>query len=198
MRQDDGDQERGLEQAITELRQDVDVRVEWREALDRELLQIAPMQIAPIATRHRPGRRWQFTPVTAIAAALVCMISGAALNDVIRRSATSSRSADVAVMPVSTQTIGVRFSVMAPGAHRVSLVGDFNGWNADATPLELARDGQTWTTLLPLAAGRHAYAFVIDGQVVRDPTAPQAPEEDFGVPNSLVLVSNTGTMSTSR
>ena len=86
--------------------------------------------------------------------------------------------------------IGVRFAVMAAGAARVSLVGDFNGWDPDATPLRLASDGRTWVAMLPMREGRHTYAFVIDGEVVADPSAPRAADDDFGTPSSLMLVSN--------
>lgn len=180
-------------QAIREMQQEVPVRAEWREALDRELLQLAPSGPAPLTRR----RHWQISRPMAIAAALGFMMVGAVLRDAThlfgpdRSHSAEPVARDVASRTTSpASTIGVRFSVMAPGVQRVSLVGDFNGWNADATPLEVAADGQTWTTMLPLPAGRHAYAFVIDGQVVRDPAAPAEAEEDFGVPNSLVLVSN--------
>lgn len=182
-----------LLQAIREMQREVPVRAEWREALDRELLQLTPSEPTPRGW----SRHWQIPRPMAIAAALGFMMVGAVLRDAahlfgpahpysaepVARDATSRTASQVS-------TIGVRFSVMAPGVQRVSLVGDFNGWNADATPLEVAADGQTWTTMLPLPAGRHAYAFVIDGQVVRDPAAPAEAEEDFGVPNSLVLVSS--------
>ena len=34
-----------------------------------------------------------------------------------------------------------RFIVWAPNARAVSLVGDFNGWNREATPMELLEGG---------------------------------------------------------
>ena len=177
-----------LGQAIREMQQEVPVRAEWREALDRELLQLAPSEPAPLTRR----RHWQISRPMAIAAALGFMVGGVAGRGASVRARSFPQCGTVMSSRTtsSASTIGVFFSVMAPGVQRVSLVGDFNGWNADATPLEVAADGQTWTTMLPLPAGRHAYAFVIDGQVVRDPAAPAEAEEDFGVPNSLVLVSN--------
>lgn len=83
----------------------------------------------------------------------------------------------------------VQFVLVAPGASRVALVGDFNDWDPDTTPLRRAGDGHMWTVELPLAPGRHTYAFVVDGnRWVQDESAPLAPEDDFGVRNSVVLV----------
>ena len=46
-----------------------------------------------------------------------------------------------------------------------------------------------WTVELPLAPGRHRYAFVLDdGRWVADPSAPRAPGADFGSPSSVVTV----------
>ena len=81
----------------------------------------------------------------------------------------------------------VKFVFVAPSASKVSLVGDFNAWNANATPMQ--RTGGTWTVTLPLRAGRHLYSFVVDGtQWLPDPSAPLAPEDGFGHANSVVLV----------
>ena len=82
----------------------------------------------------------------------------------------------------------VRFVLVAPEAGRVSLVGDFNAWDAARTPMRAAGDG-VWTVELPVGAGRHLYAFVVDGtRWVADPTAPLAPEDDFGARNSVLVV----------
>ena len=82
----------------------------------------------------------------------------------------------------------VQFELIAPAASRVTLVGSFNEWNPAATPL--SRDATTgkWTVSIRLAPGRHVYAFVVDGDVTPDPTAPRAADADFGTPNSVVFV----------
>lgn len=86
----------------------------------------------------------------------------------------------------------LKFVLVAPHAKGVSLVGDFNDWNAAATPMVRTPTGGTWSVVLPLTPGRHVYAFVVDGasgtQWVTDPGAPLAPADGFGVPNSVVLV----------
>src|SRR5262249_19670849 len=39
---------------------------------------------------------------------------------------------------------GVRFAVWAPNAQRVSVVGDFNGWNPDADPMRPRGSTGVW------------------------------------------------------
>ncbi len=74
-------------------------------------------------------------------------------------------------------------------AERVSLVGTFNGWALDSTPMQRASTGNVWIVSLPVTPGRHTYSFVIDGtRWVADPAAPPAPDSDFGKPGSVILV----------
>lgn len=84
----------------------------------------------------------------------------------------------------------VEFMLVAPHAARVSLVGEFNGWDASATPMRHSERGDgTWSVSVPLGEGRHVYAFVIDDSTwVPDPQAPLAPERWFGERNSVVVV----------
>lgn len=84
----------------------------------------------------------------------------------------------------------VQFVLVVPGARRVSLVGDFNGWDAQATPLATAASARgVWAAEVPLAPGRHVYAYVIDDSTwMPDPAAARAPRDDFGNPNSVIVV----------
>jgi len=86
----------------------------------------------------------------------------------------------------------VRFVLVAPTAHAVAVVGDFNDWQVGATPLRPAASGRMWTVDVPLAPGRHRYAFVVDGESwLADPTAPRASGADFGTPSSVVTVAES-------
>jgi 1,4-alpha-glucan branching enzyme len=76
---------------------------------------------------------------------------------------------------------------VAPSAGNVSVVGDFNQWNPSAIPLRRLSDG-TWIADVPLAPGRYAYAFVVDGRLEPDPSAPRAADGDFGVANSIIMI----------
>jgi 1,4-alpha-glucan branching enzyme len=81
----------------------------------------------------------------------------------------------------------VRFTLRAPGARRVAIVGDFNRWDPAATPLAAAAG--RWEVEVPLTPGRHAYAFVVDGRRwVLDPAAPSERDPDFGREHSVTVV----------
>ena len=62
------------------------------------------------------------------------------------------------VMTVGTAT-GVHFAVWAPNAARVSVVGDFNGWDGRVNPMRLLVPYGVWTIFIPgLKAGeRYKY-----------------------------------------
>ena len=44
---------------------------------------------------------------------------------------------------------GVRFAVWAPNARRVSVVGDFNGWDGRRHPMRLRHDAGVWELFIP-------------------------------------------------
>jgi Carbohydrate-binding module 48 (Isoamylase N-terminal domain) len=107
----------------------------------------------------------------------------------------TGRPPDVAVLqpPLAPHDTIIKFVLVAPLASTVSVVGDFNEWDAKATPMNRTPTGGTWSVAIPLRPGRHVYAFVVNGangstQWVADPTAPLAPEDGLGAPNSVVLV----------
>jgi 1,4-alpha-glucan branching enzyme len=94
--------------------------------------------------------------------------------------------------PPSAEREVVRFELSAPRASHVALVGSFNEWNPVATPLARDASGK-WVVAVQLPRGRHVYAFVVDGDVTADPSAPRAADDDFGSPSSVVLVSSPRT-----
>jgi hypothetical protein len=109
--------------------------------------------------------------------------------------ATADRLGAPEVTPVAAAVDTVRlirFSISAPDAQRVSLVGDFNGWTRSGTELSASAVAGVWTITLPLPPGRHQYAFLIDGERwVIDPTATVVNDE-FGTETSVVTVSGAG------
>ncbi|WP_309118569.1 1,4-alpha-glucan branching protein GlgB [Paenibacillus sp.] len=61
---------------------------------------------------------------------------------------------------------GVRFAVWAPRAEAVSVVGDFNGWDSAANPLEKASHG-VWAGFVPRVGEGTVYKYAVrstDGQ----------------------------------
>ena len=81
----------------------------------------------------------------------------------------------------------VEFVLRASADSGVALVGDFNDWDASATPLHPDRDG-VWTVTVPLRPGRYRYTFIVDGSWRQDPAAPRALEDDFGRPTSVITI----------
>lgn len=104
----------------------------------------------------------RYASALALLAALVCGLAGAAWS------------------------AQVTFTYAAPGASKVSLAGEFNGWSDAANPLK--NDGGTWTLVLDLAPGTYQYKFVADGQWKQDPGNPDGVPDGFGGNNSVVTV----------
>jgi hypothetical protein len=83
----------------------------------------------------------------------------------------------------------VRFDLHLPtNAKAVALVGDFNDWNETANPMARQTKDGSWSANVPLAPGRHVYAFVVDGKKwLVDPLAPQVPDDGLGPTNAVVI-----------
>jgi hypothetical protein len=84
--------------------------------------------------------------------------------------------------------VPTQFVLEAADAQRVSVVGEFNDWKVGE--VEMVRVGAgMWTATVPLAPGRHVYAYVIDGTLlVADPRAPKSGDSDYGREGSVVMV----------
>jgi hypothetical protein len=52
--------------------------------------------------------------------------------------------------------------VAAPEAYRITIVGDFNGWNANATPMKRLRSGDFKATLKLPAGKEYRFRYLID------------------------------------
>ena len=80
------------------------------------------------------------------------------------------------------------FFCHAPEAERVSLIGDFNNWQPNATPMVRQPDGR-WMASLELSHGYHEYVFLVDGSRVLDPNATGKAKDLHNEPVSLLAVS---------
>lgn len=148
---------------------------------------------------HAPGRRlgaprprWWWG--AAAAAMLVVVVMRPWRPEVSRGEADRAfvaASANAVPVGATREERGgaVRFDLSLPSpASEVSLVGDFNGWDEQATPMVRRDSDGTWSARVPLPPGRHAYAFVVDGQRwLVDPLAPQVPDAGFGPTNALIV-----------
>jgi len=175
MRDDEDRLPTPLANALPMLRELPELRAEWRADVLRE------------AASPVPVRRVSLSVPWAIAAGLVCAMAGggaALLATRDRVSATAMASTQAA----ASVTLPVRFAVVAPKAGQVSIVGDFNHWNPTTLPMRRSADGRTWEVEVRLPVGRYSYAFLIDGSLALDPTAPRGSGDDFGEPNSVLMV----------
>ena len=212
------DNPRWLENIGEELQHEVPVRAAWRARLlddvarsrgpvagddfdDRDDDPAHDAVIVPaVATPRARERRIVLRPLTGIAAAIAFVALGAGATfaalswrtriagDPSARGSNAPSAPTALVSAASPDREVVRFELAAPSASRVTLVGSFNAWNPVATPLERDPSSGKWMVSLRLPPGRHVYAFVVDGDVTADPTAPRAADDDFGSANSVLLV----------
>jgi hypothetical protein len=159
-----------LVDAIHSLRMDTDIPDDWLRSL-LERVEIA---------RGRRRLRRRVIALTGLAAAAVACFT------------VVKRSGGVLWADGDEATQSVHFEVHAPSAHRVSLVGDFDAWNPSALPMRRSTNGTAWGIDVHLPAGRHAFAYAVDGRLMIDSTAALAVDDNFGVPSSIVVVSSLG------
>lgn len=194
---EEGRQDRLLERVVAELRRPVMLS----PGFEARVMAAVRAGRRPVRWRSALGwlvrPRWvAVTPLEAagVAAAVAAVVLGGSL--LVRSPAGPAppgRPAEAGARPGSpargSETEVIRFVLVAPGASRVALVGDFNDWDPRAMPLRPAGDGRLWTIDVRLRPGRHEYAFVVNGRQWRvDPTAPRAVANDFGPPNSVIIV----------
>jgi len=83
----------------------------------------------------------------------------------------------------------VRFTILAPGAKQVNLVGFFNGWGKNATPMKIMDSSGLWLVDVPLKEGEHAFMYLIDGtRWITPPLAEDFVTDGFGQANGVVIV----------
>lgn len=80
------------------------------------------------------------------------------------------------------------FSITAPAAMSVMLVGDFTQWREN--PISLTRKGAgVWTTAVELSPGTHHYRFLVDGEWRDDPECALRVPNPHGGQNAVREVS---------
>ncbi len=153
------------------------------------------------AAAPQPWWRRRYTlHVTPLAG--LALAAGLALVAVLGRASAARQKTDAqSVSSASANAAArdtvylVRFALVNPDAHKVSLVGDFNGWAPDVTTLVGEGVTGVWTASVSMAPGRHEYAFIVDGQRwVSDPFAAVVNDE-FGASSSVLRVGDAGDAS---
>ena len=181
----------------TEAALEARLRASYARVPAPDAAQVARCTAAVLAeARRAPTRRFdgalrpRWWWGAAAAALLLVSVTRPWQPEVVRP--TGAPSAERAPAPVGTTTAsgeGIRFDLTLPNvAAEVALVGDFNGWDAHATPMIRRRDDGAWSAKVPLPPGRHVYAFVVDGRRwLVDPLAPQVPDEGYGPANAVIV-----------
>jgi hypothetical protein len=167
-------------------------------ARERLLARLAGERTAP----RTGGFRWWFAvrayharPAWVLATLVAVLAAGAWLGArfVTARSRHGVTPLVLERGPAGANTLPVTFVLRAPGASRVSVVGDFNNWDASATPMAHSGSGDLWVLNVQLPRGVHLYSFVLDGSEWRpDPSAPLAADGSFGGHNSVIVVDGAG------
>lgn len=91
----------------------------------------------------------------------------------------------------NTGNIGRRkitFSLEAPEAEAVSLMGDFNQWNEKKHPMKKSGNG-LWEKIIMVPAGTYEYRFLVDGEWRNDPANSQVSANCFGAMNNVITIS---------
>ena len=164
-------------------------------ALDEEFERRVMTGIRGARSRSRANAWWRrgyevrVTPLSglliAASLALVAVLGRLSAHQPPRREAAPVAAARAAARDT---VYLVRFALVNPDAHKVSLVGDFNGWTPDATPLSGEVIDGVWSASVPIPPGRHEYAFIVDGRRwVADPYATTV-EDEFGTSSSVLHV----------
>jgi hypothetical protein len=171
---------RSLHDAVAALRAEREVPELWRARV------LAQVRRASEARRRRRRTVLAAAAVVLVAAGSILVRAPGGAHAPVAPATTASVAAPLATAPV-------RFTFDAPRAQRVALVGDFDAWTPNGRPMHRSADGRTWELSVVLPAGRHAFAYLVDGVLRADPRAALAVEEDFGVPSSVIVIASGGT-----
>lgn len=87
------------------------------------------------------------------------------------------------VRPGRKKSVTFRYRDSVP--ERVSVVGDFNQWS----PQLMRRvDRSNWSLTIKVAPGSYAYNFIVDGQMIRDPSNKRVQRAGQKIPSSLLVI----------
>ena len=76
------------------------------------------------------------------------------------------------------------FTIFAPEAQTVELVGGFTNWEDNPITLKKSKDG-AWKASVTLESGTHEYRFKVDGQWQNDPECTRRTTNPFGEENCI-------------
>lgn len=81
----------------------------------------------------------------------------------------------------------VTFEVPAKKSSTVSVVGDFNEWNASASPLKKLKNGN-FKAVFPLQSGNsYQFKYIVDGEYINEDKADSFAWNDYANSENSVL-----------
>lgn len=104
----------------------------------------------------------------------------------ITKTETTQPASPTAAAARQPSPIAVEF--VKPDAKSVCIAGSFNEWKPEKTPLTPTGNGR-WVAKLNAKPGRYEYLFVVDGQWLPDPNAPEQVRNPYGGTNSVLIIS---------
>jgi len=130
-------------------------------------------------------RRFVFRPLPWSIAASFALVSAGLLGATLGRFILDDEA-----VAINDGVSYVQFVLVSPSARKVSVVGDFNSWDASHAQFQAKHSGGgVWTVTAPIPVGHHRYSFVVDDTLwVPDPNAPTAKDNYFGIPKSTLIV----------
>ncbi len=81
----------------------------------------------------------------------------------------------------------IQFDFSASESEAVYLVGDFNNWDSQATPLKRDKKG-IWKASINLKPGRYEYRFLVDGHWENDASCYGCVPNNLGSMNCVRIV----------
>ena len=150
----------------------------WRRGM-AWLLQPQPVTVRP-ATLGLAG---------AVAMLAILLLNGPEPATLLQTPVTPT----LTVSNLNTPVIYVQFAFADPAATSVTVAGDFNDWDAQATALRDTDGDGVWTGLIALRPGMHKYMFVVNGERwVTDPEAERYVDDGFGNRNAVIAITPPG------
>jgi hypothetical protein len=151
---------------------------------------------AVVPSRRRPWKLAGFAGLVAAAAVVGLFVRGPITRSAPRVAVASNASGPAPLVAAvngepDVRPIPQQFVFRSATARRVSVVGDFNEWNAASAPMTREAAGDLWSVTIPIAPGRHTYGFMVnDSTFTLDPDTRVARtrDPDLGAEGSVVIV----------
>lgn len=189
-----------IEKVAAELRRPVRVDARFDDRVMAAIEEPEVIPLRPALPRPWIRRSWTISvsPLAAIAAAAAFV--GVVGTGAWRLGASDRQLASNATAPIGATSVADapeavdespqmrQFIFVAPTAQSMSLVGDFNDWDADATPMTRVSDDGVWSVTLPLAPGQYQFQYLMNDSLrLADPALPRV-SDSYGSLNSVITV----------